>query len=225
MENFLTRLLAGTDFRQRTVKLMESENKNGHHNEHLMPNSEADSHSHEGDDPHIWVNPAMAVDMAQKIHDTLANLAGADTQKLEYNLNHFKQSLKHTEAQIRDRLKSVNNSSLFAYHSAFTRFAEHYHLKLEGVLTLNPELTPGARHIADIQERLQEAQHACLLTEPQFNRQWWLSITRGLNVTFSTWDPLATDIVVNRDGYRAFQLSIMEAVLKCLPEFSTEVAT
>jgi len=58
----------------------------------------------------------------------------------------------------------------------------------------------------------------CLLTEPQFNRQWWRSITEGLDVTFSTWDPLATDIESTSEGYIQFQQSIADAVLECLPE-------
>ncbi|HTN35097.1 MAG TPA: zinc ABC transporter substrate-binding protein [Marinobacter sp.] len=218
MENFLARLLAGADFHQRTVQLMEGEGQK-HHDEHtaLLSETVPDDHSHEGEDPHIWVDPAIALIMAREIRDTLAHLDGADTETLTHNLEQFEQTLKHTDARIRTMLMPAREISLFAYHSAFTRFAEHYNLKLEGVLTLNPELTPGARHIAEIQERLRDAHHACLLTEPQFNRQWWHSITRGLDVTFSTWDPLATDITANAEGYSAFQLSIAEAVLKCLP--------
>ena len=85
------------------------------------------------------------------------------------------------------------------------------------MLTLNPELSPGARHIAEVQNRLQQANQPCLLTEPQFNRQWWRSITEGLDITFSTWDPLATDIESNADGYINFQNSIADAVANCLP--------
>jgi zinc transport system substrate-binding protein len=112
----------------------------------------------------------------------------------------------------------VHDISLFSYHSAFERFAEHYNLHLDGVLTLNPELSPGARHIAEVQNKLEQATQPCLLTEPQFDRQWWRAITEGMNVTFSTWDPLATDIESNQQGYINFQNSIAEAVLKCSPE-------
>ena len=107
---------------------------------------------------------------------------------------------------------------IFAYHSALVRFTEHYELELAGVLTLNPELSPGARHVAEVQDKLRAATHPCLLTEPQFNRQWWRSITEGLNVTFSTWDPLAMDIPATETGYLDFQQSIADAILQCLPE-------
>ncbi len=201
----------------------QDEAESDHDAEHGEHEHKADAHGHhhdhgDGEDPHIWVDPLLALDMAREIHHQLSELEGADKDQLDRNLENFEESLKATEQQIRTKLEPAHRLSLFAYHSAFVRFAEHYGLELEGVLTLNPELTPGARHIAEVQGQLRKAGHACLLTEPQFNRQWWQSITRGLDVTFSTWDPLATDIPVSRDGYIEFQNSIADSVLACLPE-------
>lgn len=217
METFLSRILTGSEFGGRSVTLMQPDDDHGSHDE------SHDKHSHghdngDGEDPHIWVDPQMAITMAANIRDTLAQLDGADKPALDRNLESFRASIGQKEEQIREQLEPVQNISLFAYHSAFTRFAEHYNLKVEGVLTLNPELSPGARHIADVQNSLRSANYPCLLTEPQFNRQWWHSITEGLDVKFSIWDPLATDIDATANGYAAFQQSIADAVLRCLPE-------
>ncbi|PPI86219.1 ABC transporter substrate-binding protein [Marinobacter maroccanus] len=216
METFLNRLLAGQEFSNRTVALTDAEHVSGeeHHNE-----GHGHGHDHgDGEDPHIWLDPELAIEMAETIRDALSALDGVDAAALNKNLEQFKVSVRQTDANIRDRLAPAHEISLFAYHDAFTRFAEHYGMKLDGVLTLNPELSPGARHISEVQEKLRNATHPCLLTEPQFNRQWWRSITENLDVTFSTWDPLATDIKATPEGYNDFQQSIVDAVLKCLPE-------
>ena len=160
----------------------------------------------------------LALDMAKDIRNVLSELEGVNPEELNANLERFQTELLNKEQSIRASFAGLDDISLFAYHDAFTRYAEHYGLTLEGVLTLNPELSPGARHIADVQAKLEAANHPCLLTEPQFNRQWWRSITEGLNVTFSTWDPLATDIESTPAGYIEFQQSVADAVLKCLPE-------
>ncbi len=220
METFLSRLLTGSEFGRRSVALMQPDTQAGSAEKgdesHDVPSHE---HDHgDGDDPHIWVDPQMALTMAETIRDALAQLDGADKPALNRNLESFRASIGQKEEQIRRQLEPLQDVSLFAYHSAFTRFAEHYNLKVEGVLTLNPELSPGARHIADVQNSLRGANHPCLLTEPQFNRQWWRSITDGLDVTFSTWDPMATDIDATANGYGAFQQSIADAALRCLPE-------
>lgn len=223
LETFLTRLLSGNEFRDRTYSLMHGEDApeieteddhDGHDDDHAEH-----GHDHgDGEDPHIWLDPALALDMAKEIHKVLSQQEGADVAALDANLKRFEQELSTTERDITTRLKPVADIDLFTYHDAFTRFVEHYGLKLEGILTLNPELSPGARHIAEVQQKLQEANQPCLLTEPQFNRQWWRSITEGLDITFSTWDPLATDIEPSREGYTTFQQGLADAVLKCLPE-------
>jgi len=224
METFLNRLLGGKEFAGRAVAFLESEGGESEHDEHHDEHGhdhESDAHHHDhgdGEDPHIWVDPILALDMAKDIRNALAELEGANPEQLNANLERFQTELLNKEQSIRASFAGLDNVSLFAYHDAFTRYAKHYGLTLEGVLTLNPELSPGARHIADVQAKLEAANHPCLLTEPQFNRQWWRSITEGLNVTFSTWDPLATDIESTPSGYIEFQQSVADAVLKCLPE-------
>ncbi|HEA50995.1 zinc ABC transporter substrate-binding protein [Marinobacter antarcticus] len=215
METFLNRLLTGREFANRSVALMKLDTENSPEDHEINRNE----HDHgEGEDPHIWVDPLRAIAMAESIRDALAQLEGADKSALDRNLKTFRASIIQTQTHIQEHLEPLQNVSLFAYHNAFTRFAKHYNLNVEAVLTLNPELSPGARHIADVQKRLSAAKHPCLLTEPQFNRQWWRSITEGLDITFSTWDPMATDIDTTANGYAAFQQSIADAALKCLPE-------
>jgi zinc transport system substrate-binding protein len=223
METFLSRLLAGQDFSNRTVALMETEQEanSDSHTDHGESHDEEHGHGHDhgnGEDPHIWLDPVLAVEMAETIHGILSKLESVDDEALDRNLEQFKARVRETESAIRDRLLPVHDISLFSYHSAFSRFASHYDLKLEGVLTLNPELSPGARHIAEVQDKLRKGHHPCLLTEPQFNQQWWKTITQDLDVTFSTWDPLATDIEATANGYSNFQHSIADAILKCLPQ-------
>ena len=224
METFLNRLLGGKEFAGRAVAFLESEGGESEHDEHHDEHGhdhESDAHHHDhgdGEDPHIWVDPMLALDMAKDIRNVLSELEGVNPEELNANLERFQTELLNKEQSIRASFAGLDDISLFAYHDAFTRYAKHYGLTLEGVLTLNPELSPGARHIADVQAKLEAANQPCLLTEPQFNRQWWRSITEGLNVTFSTWDPLATNIESTPSGYIDFQQSVADAVLKCLPE-------
>lgn len=217
MESFLNRLLANNEFSGRTHQLMLQTGTHGQA-DHPETDDQNGDHDHgNGEDPHVWVDPEHARSMARAIADELAGLDKANARAIHENLEVFEQQLDITEARIRKQLEPLQNHKLFAYHSAFTRFAEHYNLNLQGLLTLNPALSPGARHIAQVQGQLKQAGAACLLTEPQFNTQWWKSITQGLNITFSTWDALATDIPATAAGYIQFQQSIADAVLLCRP--------
>lgn len=219
METFLSRLLDGEDFRSRSHAFMPSDDKA----EHQEPGHDHGHHHHghgdgadAGADPHIWLDPARSLEMAVRIHDVLAALPGADTAALNANLQAFEQSLAATETQIHQQLAPARDLSLFTYHNAFSHFAAHYELPLAGVLTLNPELSPGARHIAQVQKTLRQATRPCLMTESPFNPQSWEPIVGDIEVAFSSWDPLASDIAADARGYLAFQRSIADAVLDCL---------
>lgn len=246
METFLERLLTSADFRQRSHALQEAipgmaDNEDAHeheheedvhhededehtaHDEHAHHEEEDEhgahghSHDHGDNDPHLWVDPALALDMARQIRDILGDMNALEKQQLDENLATFEAAMAEKESAIREQLRPLADISLFAYHSALTHFAEHYELNLAGILTLNPDVAPGARRVRELKQTLTAAHHPCLLTEPQFNRQWWHSITEGVDVTLSVWDPLATDIPSTADGYLLFQQSIADAISHCLP--------
>ncbi|MFL1406304.1 zinc ABC transporter substrate-binding protein [Marinobacter sp. M1N3S26] len=242
METFLTRLLTGPDLQDRSVALApEEQNTQGqihdehehHDEEHGHGDAESEhheSHGHEqahdhhghshgeGEDPHIWLDPALAITMAETIAGHLKELDGVDAGAIDRNLASFTHDLQAREASIREQLAPARELDLFTYHDAFGRFAEHYGLAIAGVLTLSPERTPGARHLAEVQNRLNRAEQACLMIEPQFDRQWWQSLMGDVELPISVWDPLASDIPATPQGYLDFQQSMAAAVLNCLPE-------
>ena len=225
METFLTRLLNGDEFRARSHALTpgedngehsEKEHEHQHHHHDHSSNDSGDAADADGSDPHIWLDPATSLDMAREIHTVLTALPGADTAALDARLATFEQSLAVAQKEIYQQLEPARVLSLFTYHNAFTHFAARYDLPLAGVLALNPELSPGARHIAEVQDTLRKATRPCLMTERPFNQAIWEPITGNIAVSFSDWDPLASDITADSDGYLAFQRSIAEAVLNCL---------
>ncbi len=213
METFLTRLLNGEEFHARSHAMIANDEPEEHGSD--------DDHNHHnhGDgvaDPHIWLDPAIGLNIAREIHAVLSAQPGANKAALDRNLTTFEQSLSAAKADIRKQLEPARAISLFTYHNAFTHFAEHYELAIAGVLTLNPELSPGARHIAEVQNKLRNATRPCLMTEQPFDEQSWDSITGDTDVTFSSWDPLASDIEASADSYVAFQKSMAQSVLNCL---------
>lgn len=214
METFLIKLLDSEEFHDRVYALAEgseSSTESDHHHDHHHDHNHGD-----GEDPHYWLDPAWAAAKASEIRDILADMEGADQEQLSANLAAFENSVSNAETTIKRDLEPLRDVDLFTYHDAFRRFIEHYELSLTGVLTANPELSPGARHLAEIQKQLREAQRPCLMTEPQFNRQWWHTLTEGMEITFSSWDPLASDIEAGPEGYVRFQESLAAALLDCL---------
>lgn len=231
METFLQRLLENPELAPRVQSLMPAEEAQAdHEHEHEHASVEAndheghaghndgDGHHHDGVDPHVWLDPELALLMTHTISERLVKLAPNQHDAIERRLEELEQALHAQEEQVRPSLARLEGVDIFTYHDAFGRFAEHYGIHLAGALTPSPERTPGARHINAIQQKLRGANHPCLLTEPQFSRDWWSSLTEEVGLTISTWDPLASEIQETPDGYLKLQQSLADAALTCLPE-------
>ena len=148
METFLNRLLGGKEFAGRAVAFMESEGGESehdeHHEEHNHEHEDHDDHGHhdepdvhhhdhgDGEDPHIWVDPMLALDMAKDIRNALSEHEGVNPEELNANLERFQAELLSKEKSIRASFAGLKDISLFAYHDAFTRYADHYDLTLDG---------------------------------------------------------------------------------------------
>lgn len=219
MEAFLAPMFASADLAARSHALAADDNP-AHVSTDALPVREHDhdADEEEGHNPHVWLDPELARAMVRRIHQVLITLPGTDRQQLDANLARFEAMLTKQETRLASDLAVARQLSLFTYHNAFKRYADFYHLTIQGVLTPTPGRSPGARQLADIQQRLKDAQHPCVLVEPQFDRQHWAAISEGLNIPRSTWDPLATSITPDRNGYLAFQQALADAVLACLPE-------
>lgn len=174
-----------------------------------------EGHDHGGEDPHIWLEPGLAKRLALTIAEALKATGKMDNGLIDKNLADFEARLAKTDQDIQARLDGLRGVSLYTYHEAFGLFAEHYGLKVEGSLTFSPEVQPGARHLSEVQARLRQAENPCVLTEPQFTRQWWKSITSGIDLTISQWDPLASGIEPRQGSYTLFLEGLAEAVMTC----------
>lgn len=182
---------------------------------HGEPGGHGHAHGEGSENPHIWLDPAFALSMAQSIAATLKQSTGIDKAQVDRNLEAFESRLGKVDRKIRQRFANARPASIFTYHEAFSGFAGHYGLDIAGSLTFSPEAQPGAQRLSRVLERLRSAESPCILTEPQFDRQWWRSVTDGIDVTISSWDPLATDIAAAPGGYTQFLEGLADAALRC----------
>ncbi|MEQ6885201.1 metal ABC transporter substrate-binding protein [Salicola sp. Rm-C-2C1-2] len=214
LEPFLQGIMSDQALSQKALALAEAPESSTAGNGH-------EAHHHgTGMDPHIWLAPDRAQAMAKRVRESLAGVKDLDQEQIARNHNQFRQRLADTESDIEKRLAPLARISLFTYHDAFHYFADHFGLTIAATLTNNPERSPSARHIADLQQALEEARFPCIMTESQLGGNWWrgLDLPQSLNV--SRWDPLGGEIRIKVGGYTAFLESLTDAVSRCQPDNS-----
>lgn len=137
-------------------------------------------------------------------------------EQLQQNYENFAVALKQKEKAIAEELAPVQDAGFFVFHDAYSGFVGHYGLNQLGYFTVDPGRKPGARHLADIRQQLQDAKAVCVFSEPQFTSAVVDAITSGLPVQQGELDPMARSIEVNAEGYLNYLQEISDSFRECL---------
>jgi len=152
-------------------------------------------HQHGDLDPHIWLDPMLAVRQSEIIRDTLIKFdpAGAD----EYGANFIRLAgeLRQLDDELRIMLAPYSGRSIYVFHPAYGYFCRAYGLVQKGI---NPDgKEPGARYLARLIEQAKSDQTRVIFIQPQFSDRAARTIAKSIGGTVVTLDPLAADYMSN----------------------------
>jgi zinc transport system substrate-binding protein len=110
-----------------------------------------DEHEEEsGLDPHIWLDPVIAQDIAGNIADALkqANPANADTYTA--NADKVRAELAALDADFKSGLANCKRKEIITSHAAFAYLAKRYGLEQVPITGLSPEAEPSPARLQEI---------------------------------------------------------------------------
>ncbi|GGO77500.1 high-affinity zinc uptake system protein ZnuA [Marinobacterium nitratireducens] len=187
------------------------------------PGADEDAHRHEGEDghhhdvdAHIWMDPALMLEAAQKMRDALIDIAPEHGDRVAANYDRFAAALLARDKDLRQRLAPLRDRGFFVFHDAYSRFVEHYGLRQLGYFTVDPGRQPGARHLGEIRSQLADQEAVCVFSEPQFRAAVVEAVTSGTSVRHGELDPLARDIASGPDAYLLYLDALAGEFERCL---------
>ena len=190
----------------------------GHDDHHGHEDEEDDDSSHDGHnhgefDAHIWLDPANAKVMISEIVHELSELDPSNKSNYEKNAEKMISSLD----DLIDRVSTSipKNPSFIVFHDAYQYFENRFNIKAAGSLTLNPEVLPGAKQIAEIQELIEHDSVKCIFSEPQYNPKIVEMLSADMKVSTSVLDPLGADIDTGPNMYNNLILQIANSLKDC----------
>ncbi|EPJ48596.1 MAG: hypothetical protein OFPI_28810 [Osedax symbiont Rs2] len=173
-------------------------------------------HQYQGRDPHIWLSPEQALKIAATIRDVVAAQYPTHKQRLTSNYLDFAQSVETADRTLKQQFGSLKGVGFLVFHDAYSRFVEHYQLNQIGALTLNPSKRPGAKHLAEIRQLINDSQPSCIFSEPQFSGVAIQSVVRNLNIKIGQLDPLGIGTKAEKNRYASFLSSFGRQFSDCL---------
>jgi zinc transport system substrate-binding protein len=116
-------------------------------------------------DPHFWLNPAYAAAVSQIIVEQLAALDPTHSTQYRTNGTKLAAQLDTLDKELEKELALYVNAPFLVYHDALQYFATRFSLPLIGAVTVNPDQTPSAKHIAAMEKALSEKTVFCIFGE------------------------------------------------------------
>ncbi|WP_178114189.1 zinc ABC transporter substrate-binding protein ZnuA [Pseudomonas sp. SST3] len=187
------------------------------HDEHAAAHDEHDHAHRPGSlDAHLWLLPANALVIATRMTAELAAIDPANALRYQANLEAFKQRLDALDQGLQARLKNTRSKPFFVFHEAYDYFEAAYGLEHTGVFSAGGEAQPGARHVAEMRQRLEQAGPSCVFHEPPTRPRLAGSLVRGLPVRVAELDAMGHGIEANASGYEDLIENLGTSLAECL---------
>ena len=190
----------------------ENEEHGDEHDEHEEHGDEHDEHEDEHDDHahhdghnhgefdiHFWLDPEIAKTIVQIAAKEISEIDPANASKYEANAA---KALNKLDQLINDTRGKINKDATYVvFHDAFQYFEQRFGIEVIGALTVNPEILPGAKQLAEIREVIEYEAVNCLFSEPQFNPTIAETIASDTGVKAAVLDPLGAELEPGKDLY------------------------
>ncbi|WP_372866705.1 zinc ABC transporter substrate-binding protein ZnuA [Pseudomonas sp.] len=231
LESFLPRVLAGRS--QPSVAVMDlpgmhlrhyAEGHDDHdqaHDEHAEPEpAVADEHDQDhrpgSVDAHLWLLPANARVIATRMAADLSAADPANAARYQANLVAFGKRLEALDQRLKQRLSGVADKPYFVFHEAYDYFEAAYGLQHAGVFSVLGEVQPGARHVAAMRTRLEQAGPSCVFSEPPLRPRLAETLIAGLPATLAELDTMGASLAVDGNGYTTLLDNLGNDLAECL---------
>jgi zinc transport system substrate-binding protein len=101
-------------------------------------------------DPHVWLSPALAEEMADRIEQGYMKADPANTDYYAKNAADLKIKLSQLDTEYKQGLASCQRKDIITSHAAFGYLAATYGLNQVAISGLSPEEEPSAKDLAEV---------------------------------------------------------------------------
>ena len=119
----------------------------GDHDHDAEAGERKHEHEHEGPDPHVWMDPENAKAIAAAIEAELSQQDPQNAATYAANEKAFDAQMDALSKAIETEIAPVKDKRFIVFHDAYQYFENRFGLAAAGSITLNPEVTPGAKRL------------------------------------------------------------------------------
>jgi ABC-type Zn uptake system ZnuABC Zn-binding protein ZnuA len=126
-------------------------------------------HGHETANPHVWLDPSLAMEMVRKIEKTLQEADPQGAHTYHVRSAEYIAKLQALDAEIRKTVSTFSIKNFVSFHPAWDYFALRYGLKSVGVIEESPGKEPSPQRLQAIVKAIRHYHIRAVFAEPQLN--------------------------------------------------------
>lgn len=171
--------------------LRSSETLNHQAEEHHHAGEEDHAHHHHGlENPHIWLDPLLAVQQVKAIAQGLAKADPKYASAYQKNAENYILRLKKLHESYTQVLKPLKNRKMIAFHDAFPYLAKRYDIQEVGVFEAFPGKQPSPKYLANLIDLIRRGKISVLFSEPQYSPQLLKQVAQDTGVKTAELDTM-----------------------------------
>ena len=130
-----------------------------------------DNEEHTGQliDPHVWLDPVLAMGQAERIRDALMTVDPSGAAGYEARAVAFIRQLGDLNEAFESRLSDCRHRYFVTTHAAYGYLAERFGLEQIAIAGLSPDAEPSARDLASLTEQVSSLDIRYVLVEPSLS--------------------------------------------------------
>jgi zinc transport system substrate-binding protein len=171
------------------AKLPMADHSHAHGHDHSHSHSTLEKEDHT--DPHVWLSPTTAEQIAANTRDALVAAFPEETPTFEENYTILIEEIRAVNAELTEILADSRGSSFMVYHPAWGYFADEYGLEQLAVEIGGQEPSPA--ELLALQNEASANRTEFLLVSPQHNERAARALAERINVKVMEADPLSED--------------------------------
>ncbi len=154
-----------------------------------------------GFNPHIWLDPLMAEQIAKVVALKLEQVSPSDSTTFRSRLRNFVARIDSLNHWVSRTLTEAKIDEFVSLHPAWSYFARRYGLKEVATIEISDEHEPSARHVAEVIRMLRRMKKPCIIAEEFSNPGLAESVASMTNAKIVMLDPLGGSHLGERSSY------------------------
>lgn len=124
-----------------------------------------EGHEHGTIDPHVWIDPLYAKQMAETITEYLSQMLPEHKEHFEANMNDLAQQFDQLHEQFMQITANAKHDTIIVSHAAFNYWSLRYDLKQLSIAGISPSQEPSQKQLQTIIDEVKSHNLQYILVE------------------------------------------------------------